>query len=88
MPRTTKSATFSAQLGRQLRTRRLLLGLSQSEFARRLDVSTTYVQSVEAGRSNITVGQLARICDGLDAIPRLELVDLEQQEPAPIPVLA
>ena len=88
MPRTTKSAIFSSLLGRQLRSRRRSLKLSQADVARRLDVSTTYVQNVEAGRCNITVGQLARICEALGAFPQFDLVPLELNLDGPIPFLA
>jgi transcriptional regulator with XRE-family HTH domain len=88
MPRTTKSATFSSLLGRQLRSHRRSLRLSQAEVARRLGVSTTYVQNVEAGRCNITVGQLARICEALGAFPHVDLVPLELNLDGPIPLLA
>ena len=79
MPRTTSSAEFSQLLGSQLRRRRLALRLSQTALAHRLDVSATYVQNVEAGRSNLTVGQLQRFCRALDAHPAFELVPLENR---------
>jgi hypothetical protein len=45
------------------------------------------VQNVEAGRSNLTVGQLARICEALDAFPRFALVPLESDFNGPFPKL-
>lgn len=81
MPRTTRSADLSQTLGRALRARRQEIGLSQAEVARRLDVSTTYVQAVERGGSNLTVGQLARVCDALEAYPRIQLVSLPAAAP-------
>ena len=51
-------------------------------------MSTTYVQNVEAGRCNITVGQLARISEALGAFPQFDLVPLELNLDEPIPLLA
>lgn len=73
MPRTAKSATLCLILGAQVRARRRALGLSQAELASRLEVSTTYVQNVERGGCNLTIGQLERIAGALDAFPTLML---------------
>ena len=76
MPRTTTSAQYMQVVGRALRARRLDLGIPQAEVARRLEVSATYVQNVEAGRANLTLGQLARVAAALDAVPRVTLEPL------------
>lgn len=67
MPRTTTSALHSHAVGRELKRRRGEAGLTQAQVADRLDVSQSYVQSVEAGRVNLTVGQLGRFADALHA---------------------
>jgi transcriptional regulator with XRE-family HTH domain len=40
-----------------------VLGLTQAEIAERLGVSASYVSAVEAGRHNLTLGQLANIAN-------------------------
>jgi transcriptional regulator with XRE-family HTH domain len=42
-------------------------GWTQEEFAARLRVSARYVQSVEAGRQNLTLSSLARLTQELGA---------------------
>jgi transcriptional regulator with XRE-family HTH domain len=80
MPRTTASAGYNQVVGARLRARRLELGLTQADLARRLEVSNTYVQNVEAGRANLTLGQLARIAAGLQAYPEIRLEPLGELE--------
>jgi transcriptional regulator with XRE-family HTH domain len=58
MPRTSPSAIASKVVGEQIRTTRKRLGLSQVAVADRLGVTGGYVASVEAGRYNLTLGQL------------------------------
>lgn len=52
-------------LGREIRETRHALGLSQVEVARRLGVSASYVSAVEAGRRNLTLGQLANVANAM-----------------------
>lgn len=80
MPRTTSSASYVQGVGARLRARRQELQLTQAEVARRLDVSPTYVQNVEAGRANLTLGQLARVAVALGAFPRVVLDPLPDVE--------
>lgn len=80
MPRTTTSATHNRFVGVTLRRRREAVGLTQAELAERLDVSAAYVQRVEAGGANLTVGQLARFADALGALLRVELQPLPEPD--------
>ena len=80
MPQTRSSPDYSQAIGRRLRARREEIGLSQAAVARRLSVSASYVQNVEAGRANLTVGQLERVSEALDAYPRVELIPLGRPE--------
>jgi transcriptional regulator with XRE-family HTH domain len=66
MPRTHTSDATSARLGIEVRRARIEQGLTQAEFARRLGVKPPYVASLEAGKRNVTLGQLANIADALD----------------------
>lgn len=65
MPRTTTSTVDAKLLGETLRKTRLLEGLTQAELAVRLDVSASYVQKLEGGRANPTLGQLAHLAKAL-----------------------
>jgi transcriptional regulator with XRE-family HTH domain len=65
MPRTTTSALDAKLLGATLKRTRQLEGLTQAELAGRLDVSPSYVQKLEAGRANPTLGQLAHLAGAL-----------------------
>ena len=66
MPRTHTSDATSARLGIEIRRARVEQGLTQAEFARRMGVKPPYVASLEAGKRNVTLGQLANIADALD----------------------
>lgn len=63
MPRTKTSALGSQLAGMAVRSARTRLGLTQAELAARLGASGPYIANIEAGRENITVGQLAAIAD-------------------------
>ena len=65
MPRTAASEIHAKVLGRELRAVRRTLGLTQAEVARRLGVSASYIAAVEAGRRNLTLGQLANIANAM-----------------------
>lgn len=56
---------MSKIVGEQIRTSRVEAGLTQAEVARRLRVSPPYVANVEAGRTNLTVGQLTNIATAM-----------------------
>jgi transcriptional regulator with XRE-family HTH domain len=53
------------RLGRRIRERRRLMGLTQGEFAAHCGLNKTYFGEVERGNRNITFGILCAICDGL-----------------------
>lgn len=79
MPRTAISEVSAKVVGRNIRVARTELGVTQAELASRMNVNPTYVSNVEAGRVNLTVGQLANIAEalgtGLDV--RLPVLDRE-----------
>lgn len=82
MPRTTTSAVGSQIVGSAVREARRQEGLTQSELAGRLNVSAPYIANVEAGRENLTIGQVTAIAEalgrglevGLRAIEREQIV--------------
>jgi transcriptional regulator with XRE-family HTH domain len=60
------SDATSARVGLAMRRARVEQGLSQAELARRMGVKPPYVAALEAGRRNVTLGQLANIADALE----------------------
>jgi transcriptional regulator with XRE-family HTH domain len=65
MPRTAVSEVHAKVVGREIRSARRALGLTQAEVARRLGVSASYIAAVEAGGRNLTLGQLANIASAM-----------------------
>ena len=62
-----------------LRSRRLVLGVTQAELAHAAGVSLATVQNIEAGRANPALGTVERVCDvlALDVVvvPRTDVWD-------------
>lgn len=65
VPRTSYSAIHSKAVGSRLKSTRQTLGISQTELARRLKVRQPYVAAIEAGRVNLTIGQLGAVASAL-----------------------
>lgn len=65
MPRTSSSEIASKVVGGEIRQTRKKLGLSQVEVAKRLGVTGGYIASVEAGRQNLTLGQMMNIASAM-----------------------
>lgn len=82
MPRTQTSDLAARLVGDEIRRARKAAGLTQTELARRLDLTVPYVSNVEAGRVNLTVGQLARFADALGSDLQLRLPPIEIPTPA------
>lgn len=66
MPRTHMSDVTSARVGREVRRARTEQGITQAELARRMGVKPPYVAGLEAGKRNVTLGQLANVADALE----------------------
>ena len=86
MPRTTYSAVASKVAGRAIRNARCELGLTQIELAERIGASAPYVSGLEAGRGNLTVGQLWAVADALRVELHIELRVPSEQPTPTIPV--
>lgn len=61
-------------LGRRIRRLREAYGISQEKFALKIEMDRTYFASVEAGKRNISLRNLAKIAGGLE-ITLSELFD-------------
>jgi transcriptional regulator with XRE-family HTH domain len=79
MPRTAASELTARVVGQEVRRARTAAGLTQAEVATRLETSPSYVTNLEAGRLNLTLGQLARIAAaiGADLHVSMPLVTIE-----------
>jgi DNA-binding XRE family transcriptional regulator len=56
---------IDVHIGRRIRMRRRMLGLNQSELARRIGVTFQQVHKYETGQSSITAARLYAIAHGL-----------------------
>ncbi len=56
---------ITKKLGERIRHLRKDLGISQEKFALSIDMDRTYYASVERGRRNISIKNIAKIADGL-----------------------
>ena len=73
MPRTAASEVSQRLVGEAVRRARITAGLTQAQLADRLSVSPAYVTNIEAGRTNLTIGQLGNIASALGAHVRIDL---------------
>lgn len=64
-------------IGERIRNLRIeLLNISQEDFAKKINLDRTYMSKIEAGKQNLTLETLNKICDGL-GITMKELFDFE-----------
>lgn len=80
MPKTATSDIAARVVGEEIRTARRKADISQVELAHRLGVTGGYVASVEAGRYNLTIGQLMNFASALGATLDIKL-DIPVDEP-------
>jgi putative transcriptional regulator len=80
VPRTATSAIDAKLFGLTLRRARTDRGLTQAAVAERLGVTTAYLQKLEGGRANPTLGQLANIARALGGTLSIQFMP----QPAPV----
>ena len=56
---------ITKQFGERIRELRNVKGLSQEKFALSIDMDRTYYASVESGKRNISINNIAKIAQGL-----------------------
>jgi transcriptional regulator with XRE-family HTH domain len=56
---------LATKLGKILRARRVEMGLSQDDFADRIQMHRAYYSAIERGEKNITLATLRRVAVGL-----------------------
>lgn len=61
-------------IGRRIRHRREVAGLSQEQLAERLELSTNHISSMECGKSLLTTKRLLNLCDILGGTPNYYLM--------------
>jgi transcriptional regulator with XRE-family HTH domain len=61
--------TIDVLLGRRLRGRRRLLGLTQNELALMVGVRFQQIQKYESGANRMSASRLWRLCQALEATP-------------------
>lgn len=54
------------KFGKRVRELRNIMGVSQEKFALSIDMDRTYLASVESGKRNISINNIAKIADGLN----------------------
>jgi transcriptional regulator with XRE-family HTH domain len=59
----------SSRIAKNARLHRANLGLTQSEVAKRADLTQVYVGKIEAGDSNLTVKTLVKLAEALETTP-------------------
>lgn len=75
-------------IGKRIKHRREVSGLSQEQLAERLDLSTNHISSMECGKCLVTTKSLLALCDVLGGTPNYYLVGEIAPEADDITVLA
>ena len=57
--------TIDEQIGLRIKTRRLLLHMSQEELAAKTGLSRTYIYFIETGKKSLTIKTLSNIKEAL-----------------------
>mgnify|MGYP002675433268 FL=1 len=61
-------------IGKRIRHRREVAGLSQEQLAEKLELSTNHISSIECGKSLLTTKRLLDLCDILGGTPNYYLL--------------
>ena len=75
-------------IGKRIKHRREVSGLSQEQLAERLDLSTNHISSMECGKCLVTTKSLLALCGVLGGTPNYYLVGEIAPEADDITVLA
>lgn len=65
------------QLGKAVRKKRLLLGLSQEGLAEKANVHWTYIGGIERGERNVSLLNIVKIAHALGTTPARLLAGIE-----------
>lgn len=61
-----RNSDIQHKFGEKVKKFRKITGLSQEKFALKIEMDRTYLASVEAGKRNISIGNIKKIADGLN----------------------
>ena len=61
-------------IGKRIRHRREVAGVSQEQLAEKLELSTNHISSMECGKSLLTTKRLLNLCDILGGTPNYYLL--------------
>ena len=83
---------FLQTIGKRVRARRLVLGMSQEALAERAGLHYTYIGQIERGEKNASIETMLKLCFALDTtleklfekIYPLTYLELQSQETLPI----
>jgi transcriptional regulator with XRE-family HTH domain len=84
VPRTATSDIAARTVGMELRRARADAGLTQLQVGARLGTSGSYIANVEAGRENLTLGQMANLAMAVGASLEISFPVVER-EPVRVP---
>jgi transcriptional regulator with XRE-family HTH domain len=65
-----KKTPVRVEFGKQVRERRLTMGLTQEELAEKTDLHTIYLNSVERGERNIALENIVALARALGCSPK------------------
>jgi transcriptional regulator with XRE-family HTH domain len=85
VPRTASSSLANQLLGQALRTARKQAGQKQAEVADELGVTQAYICNLEAGRMNLTIGQLYKIADAIGVQVEISFKPVPDEEDFELP---
>ena len=85
MPRTATSDIAAKMAGDGLRQARKNVGLTQAQVAREIGATPPYISNVEAGRVNLTLGQLFTLADAIGVQVELAFRAPEEEEMLGLP---
>ncbi len=61
---------LSEYVGHKIKVRRVEQRMSQTDLANRLDITQSYVSSIEKGQKNVSINMLGKIAEALDCYAR------------------
>jgi transcriptional regulator with XRE-family HTH domain len=67
------------QIGADIKSRRLQLGLTQKQLAEKLNIQVQHIPNIEKGITNITISRLLEICEALRL--EIKLKPIPKQKP-------
>lgn len=73
-------SSIDIQVGKKIRTRRIICGLSQAELAKKTSVSAQQIQKYEAGLTCLTVDKLSGLAEALSVDMLYFLTNLSEDE--------